>query len=192
MLEDDLREAREAHAEWGDKAAAASRKADELRAGGQPAEADRFDQLARLALSRQMSFEDQIGTMGNQITQQTELTDKLKDGLNRLRFKREELVQKRDELVSRARMAQAQTQVQVAVRDVSVLDPTSELRRFEDRVRRQEAQARGMEEVAMSSLEEQFEGLESGEDELEIDARLQALKSGTPAGRLGTGEPVHR
>ena len=51
-------------------------------------------------------------TLETQVAAQTELADKLKDGLNKLRVKREELVQKRDELVSRAKMAQAQTQVQ--------------------------------------------------------------------------------
>ncbi|MEA2519791.1 MAG: phage shock protein, partial [Chloroflexota bacterium] len=41
MLEDDLREAEEAQRDWGAKAAAASRRADEIRASGQTAEADR-------------------------------------------------------------------------------------------------------------------------------------------------------
>src|SRR5215211_3905794 len=166
MVEDDAREAREAATEWGNKAAAASRRSDELTGQNNAGEADRFEQ-------------------------QTELADKLKDGLNKLRVKREELVQKRDELVSRAKMAQAQQQVQQTMKSVSVLDPTSELNRFEDRIRRQEAQARGMEEVGMSSLEDQFAELETGEDELEVEARLAELKgkalgSGAPA--IGSGD----
>ena len=176
LLEDDHREAQEASVEWRDKALAASTKADEVRAQGKAADADRFDELAKIALRRQISFEEQLRTFERQITQQTELTDKLKDGLNKLRVKREELVQKRDELVSRARMAAAQVQVQQAVRDVSVMDPTSELNRFEERIRRQEAMAIGMEEVAVSSLDEQFAQLESTEDELEVEARFAALK----------------
>jgi phage shock protein A len=176
LVEDDAKEARGAAAEWGGKAAAASRKADELRAAGNAAEADRFDDLARIALRRQMSFEEQIKTFETQIAQQSELVDKLKDGLTKLRVKREELVQKRDELVSRAKMAQAQTQVQQTLRDASVMDPTSELNRFEERIRRQEALARGRAEVAASSLEEQFASLDSDSDELEVDARLKAIK----------------
>jgi phage shock protein A len=58
------------------------------------------------------------------------------------------------------------------------MDPTSELSRFEERVRRQEAQVRGREEVAASSIEEQFESLESAEEEQEVEARLAELKSG--------------
>jgi phage shock protein A len=176
LLEADNREAQAAQAEWGAKAAAASRKADELRAAGNAAEADRFDDLARIALRRQLSFESQLTTFKTQIDQGTALTNQLKDGLNKLRAKREELVQKRDELVSRAKMAQAQMQVQTAVRNVSVMDPTSDLHRFEERIRRQEAMAQGMAEVSASSLEEQFADLEDQEDEMEVDARLAAIK----------------
>ena len=181
LQEDDAREAREAAAEWLSKARAASERADAERAKGNTVEADRFDGLAKLALKRQISFDEQISTFDRQISQQRELTDKLKDGLNKLRVKREELVQKRDELVSRAKMAQAQLQVQQTLKDVSVLDPTSELHRFEERIRRQEAQARGMEEVSVSTLEDQFAELATDEEDLEIEARLAALKGGSGA-----------
>jgi phage shock protein A len=177
MLEDDHSEAIEAVQDWGQKAQAASRKADELRASGQAAEADRFDQLAKIALRRQVSYEGQASTLESQVTQQRELTEKLKDGLNKLRNKREELVQKRDELTSRAKMARAQVQVQEAMKSVSIMDPTSELSRFEDRVRREEALARGMEEVATTSIDEQFTQLDADEDEVEVETRFAQLKS---------------
>jgi phage shock protein A len=178
LVEDDAKEAREASTEWHNKAAAASRRADELRGQGNAAEADRFDDLAKIALRRQLSYEEQAKTLETQAAQQNELADKLKDGLNKLRVKREELVQKRDELVSRAKMAHAQHEVQASLKSVSVMDPTSEISRFEERIRRQEAQVRGMEEVSASSLEEQFASLESADDEAEVDARLAELKSG--------------
>jgi phage shock protein A len=179
LVEDDAKEAREAVDEWGSKAAAASRRGDELRTEGNAAEANRFDELAKIALRRQISYEDQAKTLETQASQQGELAEKLKDGLNKLRARREELVQKRDELVSRAKMVQAQQQVQISLKSVSVMDPTSEISRFEERIRHQEAQVRGMEEVAASSLEEQFASLESADDELEVDARLAQLKSGS-------------
>ena len=178
LIEDDAREAKSASAEWLDKAKAASRRADELRSAGNSTEADRFDDLAKVALRRQVSYEEQTRTLETQIAAQTELADKLKDGLNKLRVKREELVQKRDELVSRAKMAQAQSAVQESLQSVSVLDPTSELSRFEERVRRQEAQIRGREEVAASSIEAQFESLEVDSDEADVEARLAELKAG--------------
>ena len=112
LLEDDQREAQRAHAEWGAKAAAASRKAEEMRASGNAGEAERFDELAKIALRRQLSFENQLSTFNTQIEQQTALTNQLKEGLNKLRTKREDLVQKRDELVARAKMAHAQMEVE--------------------------------------------------------------------------------
>jgi len=179
LVEDDAKEARTASSDWGDKAAAASRRADQLRAEGNTAEADRFDELAKIALRRQISYEGQATTLETQASQQNELAEKLKDGLNKLRAKREELVQKRDELVSRAKMAQAQEQVQVSLQSVSVLDPTSEIARFEEGIRRQEAMVRGREEVAASSLEEQFASLDDDEDEIEVETRLAQLKTGS-------------
>jgi phage shock protein A len=62
------------------------------------------------------------------------------------------------------------------------MDPSSELHRFEERIRRQEAMARGMEEVASSSLEDQFSGLDDLERNQEVDARLAALKGGSGSG----------
>src|SRR5215207_2160289 len=57
LLEDDHREDIEAASEWGNKALAASRKADELRASGNTQDADRFDNLAKVALGRQLQSE---------------------------------------------------------------------------------------------------------------------------------------
>jgi phage shock protein A len=175
MLEDDRDEVRGAAEEWGRKAAAAAARADQVRTS-EPAEADRFDELAKIALRRQISFERQIESFDQQITQQTEMTDKLKDGLEKIRVKREELVRRRNELVGRAKMAEAQGNVQEAVRSVSVLDPSSELGRFEDRIRREEARVRGMEEVTSSSLDAQFDELDDLGDDLEVDLRLKALR----------------
>ncbi len=178
LLEDDSKEAGEAAVEWGSKAAAASKKADELRGAGNAADADKFDNLARIALKRQISFEDQVKTFAPQIEQQTSLVDQLKNGLNQMRAKREELVQKRDELVSRAKMAQAQVQVQQSLKSVNVMDPTSEVARFEEQIRHQEAKAKGMAEVQAGSLDAQFASLEDEESGAEVDARLATLKSG--------------
>jgi phage shock protein A len=181
LVEDDLKEAQGASTEWTNKAVAASQRADQFRTQGNTAEADKFDELAKIALKRKMSFDDQIKTYTSQVEQQTQLTDKLKAGLNSMRQKREELVQKRDELVARAKMASASVKVQQAVKSISIQDPTSDLNRFEDRIRRQEALARGMEEVASSSLEDQLDALDDDMDDLEVEAQLAALKSGGAA-----------
>ncbi|SEC58173.1 PspA/IM30 family protein [Streptomyces sp. TLI_105] len=177
LMEQDHREDVAAAKEWGDKALAASRKADELRSGGQTAEADRFDNLAKVALGRQLQSEKEARTAEPTIAAQTDVVEKLRTGLDRMKEKLGELKAKRDELVARAKSAQAQNRMMDAVRSVDVLDPTSELSRFEDKVRREEARALGRQELAASSLDAQFEQLDALGDSAEIEARLAALKA---------------
>ncbi|MFH8887563.1 PspA/IM30 family protein [Streptomyces sp. NPDC017949] len=178
MLEADHKEDVEAAGEWGDKALAASRKADELRAAGSAADADRFDNLAKVALGRQMQSEREAKTAEPTIAAQTEVVDKLKAGLTSMKDKLTELQAKRDELVARARTAQAQNTMMDAVKNIDVMDPTSDLNRFEEKVRREEAMATGKQELAASSLDAQFESLEDLGKTSEIEARLAALKAG--------------
>lgn len=176
LMEQDHQEDVEAAKEWGGKALAASRKADELRADGQAAEADRFDNLAKVALGRQLQSEKEARTAEPTIASQTEVVDKLRTGLDQMKAKLGELRAKRDELVARAKSAQAQNRMMDAVKSIDVLDPTSELSRFEDKVRREEAKAMGKQELAASSLDAQFEQLDTLGDSAEIEARLAALK----------------
>ncbi|MFE9362829.1 PspA/IM30 family protein [Streptomyces sp. NPDC006978] len=177
LMEEDHREDVDAAGEWGRKALAASRKADELRAGGAGAEADTFDNLAKVALGRQLQSEQEAKTAEPTIASQTVVVDKLKSGLDQMKNKLTQLTSKRDELVARAASAQAQNRMMDAVKSIDVMDPTSELGRFEDKVRREEARAVGKQELAASSLDAQFEQLDSLGESAEIEARLAALKS---------------
>ena len=113
----------------------------QLRAAGNTAEADRFDNLAKIALRRQISFEEQAKTLETQAAQQTELADKLKDGLNKLR------AQARGARPEARRARQPRQDGPGAgpgpADDEERLGHGSDLassHRFEERVRRQEAQ----------------------------------------------------
>ena len=170
--------------EWGAKAVAASHKADALRAAGEAAQADRFDQLAKVALGRQITAENEAKEAAPSIAQQAETVEKLKAGLVQMRTKLDELSTKRDQLVARAKTAQAQATVQDAISSINVLDPTSEVSRFEEKVLREEARVAGHAELAASSLDAQFEELELDSQQLEVEARLAELK-----GQLG-GAPA--
>ncbi len=73
-----------------------------------------------------------------------------------------------------------------ALKAFDVLDPTSEMSRFEEKVRREEARVIGWSAGAGSFLlDAQFNTLDQMERETELDARLAALKakerSGAPA-----------
>jgi phage shock protein A len=181
MMEEDEREARETATEWGAKAAAAARKADELRAQN-TADADKFENLARVALKKQIDYEEQAKGLQPTIAQQTDVVAKLKAGMQTMNAKLDELKTRRNELVSRAKMARAQAEVHDALSSVDVMDPTSEISRFEDKIRREEARVAGQAELAASSLDAQFESLEDESEDAEVEARLAALRSGTKPG----------
>lgn len=172
--EADLAEAKD----WGNKALAASQKADQLRGSGDDAGADKFDQLAKIALTKQITAENDARAAEPTIASQRQVVDQLKAGLTQMEAKLGELRNKRDQLIARQKSAEAQVKVQGAIRSINVMDPTSELSRYEDQVRQVEAQAAGQMEIAGASLESQFAELEMSDTQIEAEARLAALKSG--------------
>ncbi len=190
MLEDDYAEDKNAAVEWGRKALAASQKADELRAAGSTADGEKFDNLAKIALGKQMSAENEATSAEPNLAAQRDAVEKLKSGLQAMKDKLGELTSKRDELIARAKTAQAQSQVHDAVKSIDILDPTSEVSRFEEKIRREEARVRGQAELAASSLDSQFESLEDLDKQAEIEARLAELKAGSGAGAAVTGTPA--
>ncbi|MDQ0144748.1 PspA/IM30 family protein [Pseudarthrobacter niigatensis] len=176
MAEDDHRREVEDANSWGNKAIAASKKADEFRAAGNP-DADKFDALARLALQRQMAAEATGKALEPSLATQNEVVDKLKGGLDQMRGKLGELTAKRNQLVNRARVAATQSQVNDALKALDAGDPTSAIGRYEENIRRKEATVRGQQELAASSLDAQFASLEDLGEQTEVEARLAALKS---------------
>ena len=86
LLEKDHAEDVKAAQEWGTKALAASNKADEFRAAGDVANADKFDNLAKIALNKQLLAENAAKTVEPQLASQTQVVNQLKDGLAKRRF----------------------------------------------------------------------------------------------------------
>ncbi|GMA30363.1 PspA/IM30 family protein [Litorihabitans aurantiacus] len=191
LAQADLEEDRAAVQEWGARAAAAAATAQRKASEGNAADAERFTQLARVALGKQLEFEREVSSSEPIVASQVETAEKLKAGLAGMKDKLGQLQSKRDQLVARAKAAQAQRQVQESIGSINVLDPTSELGRWEDAVRREEAQAAGHAELAASSFESQFEALEAEGDKTEIELRLEALRN--PGGVLpasGTADQI--
>ena len=182
MMEDDYAEDQKAAEEWGRKAVAASQKADEFRSEGNTADASKFDNLARIAIGKQMDAENEAKAALPNLQAQQEVAEKLKIGLAQMRDKLGQLTAKRNELVARAKTAEAQTQVHDAIKSIDVMDPTSEIGRFEDKIKREEARVRGQAELAASSLDAQFESLDDLSEQAEVEARLAALKAGSGGG----------
>lgn len=178
MLEDDYQEDVKSSQEWSTKSIAASRRADEFRNAGKHEDAERFDNLAKIAIQRQMESESSAKSIEGTLDMQRQSVDQLKTGLEQMQVKRQQLVEKQHQLVARQKVAQTQSQVQSSIQQLSSLDPTSELGRYEESVRQMEAKTRGQQELAASSLENQFEQLTDMGEQTEVEARLAALKSG--------------
>jgi len=187
LTEQDYREDVENASDWGRKALAASSKADELRTQGNTVDADKFDNLAKVALTRQMASENEAKAAQPTIASQTQVVDQLKKGLDSMRGKLVELTAKRDELIARSKTAAAQQQVHDSLKSIDLLDPTSEISRFEDKIRREEAKVLGQQELQASSLDAQFESLEDLGRLTEVEARLAALKSGGGSAAITSG-----
>lgn len=182
----DVAEARE----WGGKALAASQKADQLRSAGDSAGADKWDSLAKIAITKQLNAENEAKQAEPMIASQRQVVEQLKTGLQQMEAKLDELKSKRDQLVARQKSAEAQVKVQGAIRSINVMDPTSELARYEDQVRRVEAQAEGQAELAGASLEAQFAELEASETQTEAELRLAALKAGGASALPAASSPA--
>src|SRR5687767_5155782 len=71
LLEQDAKEAQKAMSDWETKARAASGKAEELKKQGNTAEAEKFDDLARIALSKQIGYESDVSNFAPAIKEQT-------------------------------------------------------------------------------------------------------------------------
>ena len=179
LMEQDHAEDVEAAADWGRKALAASAKGDELRAAGKAEDADKFDKLAKMAIGKQITAENEAKNAEPTIASQNDVVEKLKYGLEGMRGKLGELTSKRDELVARAKTARGAEPGRRLAAEHRRLDPTSELGRFEEKVRREEALVAGKQEIAASTLDSQFESLEELDKATEVEARLVELKATT-------------
>ena len=165
--------------EWGQKALAASKKADSERAAGNEAEASKWDNLAKVAIGKQITYETNAKEAAPLIASQEQSVEQLKAGLTQMKERLQDLKVRRDQLAARQKTAAAQQQVNSAMGNINVLDPTSELSRFEEKVRRAEAQAQGQMELQADSLDNQFAELETDASQIEIEQRLAALKNQT-------------
>lgn len=175
MLEEDYEENNKASAEWQRKAEAAAERSKQYRTEGKEEDAKKFEDLARIALQRQVDYEKSSEALKPTIESQTQIVNQLKDGLNGMKNRLEELRTKRDELRSRNRVVKAQTEVHDAIKNIDFNDPTSEINRFEEKIRREEAKVRGQQELQASSLDNMFNELEMDENDVEVESRLADL-----------------
>jgi phage shock protein A len=178
VAEDDQQQDAKAAAEWGKEAAAASQMADELRAAGEAVEADRFDNLALVALERQMIAESDVAAGQHTVAAQAESVGKLKDGLDQMTMKLAELRRTQHSSLTRPHSARRPDESEHAIMSLDIMDPRSEVGRFELQVRREEMRARGAQAPRASAVDAQFARLDNLGNRAELGERLKALKAG--------------
>jgi phage shock protein A len=164
---------REVH-EWTGKAAAAAGRSVQLRTSD-PAGAVRFDELARVALRRQLEAEQLTAQLDDRIATQSELVDRLREGLATIRAKREQLVARRTELRGRGRLADTQMQVRRAVEEARGGEGPAHLDGMENDVVRREALAQAFEELDAVAPVPGARPAVAAPDESEVERRLQSL-----------------
>ncbi len=162
MIEGDLDAAQNNVAAWQSKAERAVSK--------------QRDDLAREALLRVNDYTEQVGIYEKQLEAQKKAVTELKSKRELLKSKYDQALRNRDNLVARARAAQAKSKITQVANKANTADYASELERMERKIRQQEARAEADEEVAetKTSVEDELDQLEADD---QIEAQLAALKA---------------
>ncbi len=164
------------------------------------------DDLAKQALVRHQEHAERAHMFQQTWQQQASETEKLKGSLRQLNDKIEEAKRKRNLLIAKQKRAQAQRRIHETMSGLSDTSAFEAFNRMADKIedeeRRTLAQAEVTEALAGDTLETEFLRLEKGGADVNVDAKLAALKQQMgllPAGasapeekpkQLGAGEKV--
>ncbi len=146
--------------------------------------------LAREALQRKKSYEDQANTIKLTLDQQTAQVDTLKRNLIQLESKISEAKTKKNMLKARAQAAKANEQLQGMIGGINTSGGMAAFERMEEKVLQMEAKSQAAGELVGADLESQFKALEAGsgvDDELEA-LKAQMLGPAKTQGQLPAGE----
>jgi phage shock protein A len=162
VLEGDLDDAKRNHTAWQSKAELAVSK--------------NRDDLAREALLRVNDYTEQSAIYEKQLEGQKSAVVELKAKRELLKSKYDQARRNKDNLVARARAAQAKGKMTQVANKANTADYASELERMERKIRHMEARADADEEVAAdkTSVEDEFDKL--GADQ-QLEDQLAALKA---------------
>ncbi|TAE53886.1 MAG: PspA/IM30 family protein [Nostocales cyanobacterium] len=156
------------------QALAANSQAEEWYRRAQIALQQNNETLAREALSKRQSYQKTSQSLFEQIEQQKQIVDRLKQDMRSLELKISEVKTKKDMYIARARSAQASYKLQEMLSDVSSTSTLSALERMEDKVIQMESQAEVITQLGGDNLEKRFDDLKSINS---VDSELTAMKT---------------
>eukprot|EP00186_Timspurckia_oligopyrenoides_P005098 CAMPEP_0182443344 /NCGR_PEP_ID=MMETSP1172-20130603/2107_1 /TAXON_ID=708627 /ORGANISM="Timspurckia oligopyrenoides, Strain CCMP3278" /LENGTH=315 /DNA_ID=CAMNT_0024638601 /DNA_START=58 /DNA_END=1005 /DNA_ORIENTATION=- len=139
------------------------------------------EELAREALVRKTSAEENANALGTQVLNMRANAEKLADSLVQIEQKITEAKAIKDELVARARTAKTRTQVNEMLNSVSTSSGLASFERMREKVEKLEAESEVSDQflpgAASPSLEGRFKELEAGSA---VDRQLAAMKAQLP------------
>lgn len=159
LLEKKQQENQAREQEWMQKAQLAVSKGD--------------DQLARAGLDRAMSYKQLAANFVEQIEDQKAQVEVLKDALNALSRKIQEVEGQAEVLIAQHRRTKAVGRAAEAHQNASSMDKTGAFQRMSNKVMREEAVTQARVELSGEDIERRFEKLER---EQEIERMLLELK----------------
>lgn len=154
------------------------------------AEANRWEQRAKLALSkgdealarealtRKKTFADTAATLKSQLDAQSGQVNDLRRNLVALESKISEAKTKKNMLVARSKAARANEELQKTLGNINTTGALSAFERMENKVLEAEARSQAIGELGGYGVEEQFASLESGSDVEDELAMMKAQLSG--------------
>lgn len=144
------------------------------------------ENMAREALTRRKSYQETAKAMQTQLTQQSEVVNKLKENMRTLESKISEAKTKKDLYIARARAAQTSQKLNEMLGNVGTGSALNAFEQMEEKVMQLEAQSEVMEQLSGNELEKRFAVLEGSDT---IDAELAALKASVGSGTESTQLP---
>lgn len=194
-MQEDLVQLRQAVAR-----AIAEQKRTEQRYNQDSSEAIKWEQRAKLALSkgdenlarealvRKKSFGDTSSTLKTQLDAQTTQVNSLRQNLIALESKISEAKTKKNMLIARSKAARANEELQKTLGGIDTSGAMSTFERMETKVLELEARSQAVGELGGYGIEQQFAQLESGSN---VDDELAMLKAQMSGGVIeGSAETV--
>jgi phage shock protein A len=170
----------------------AEQKRSELQYNSNLQEAGKWEQRAKLALSkgdealarealvRKKSYGDTAASIKSQLDTQVVQVETLKRNLVALESKISEAKTKKNMLQARAKAAQANEELQKTLGNIGTSSAMSAFERMENKVMELEARSQAAGELTGSGLEQQFSQLEAGSNVDDELAMMKAQIAGTP------------
>lgn len=137
------------------------------------------DDVARECLSRAMTYEEIAAAFRKQHETQATQVRHLREAFQQLDAKVESLQARKDLLIARSRQARALASLQQTASRTNDVSALVKFRRIEERVEEEEAKAEALVDLDRETLAAQ---LQQGEEEEELQRRLELIKAGEPAG----------